>query len=167
MLRIYVKISNFMIITNPEDFALVTALYRSSIDGRKFMYEAILSEDGEYQIPEKFTSRSAEILQVYLKSLGVRMETIIDDDEFIGEPEHDEEVVAFPIKNNIIFCKPNEMYYLKKLSKLYKYYMKDNPDSIDDLDEAWNYIMEHLPFKKKYLTDTIIDLFKNNLEAFS
>ena len=62
-----------MIITNPEDFALVTALYRSSVDGRRFMYEAILSEDGEYNIPDDFTSRCSEILQVYLKSLGIRM----------------------------------------------------------------------------------------------
>ena len=167
MLRIYVKISNFMIITHPEDFALVTALYRSSIEGRKFMYEAILSEDGDYEIPEKFTSRSAEIFQVYLKSLGVRMETIINDDEFIGEPEHDTEVVAYTVRNHVIFCTPNEMYYLKKLSKLYKYYIKDNPGSIDDLEEVWDWMMENLPFKKKYLTDSIINLFKNNLEAFT
>jgi len=157
---------NFMIITNPEDFALVTALYRSSIDGRKFMYEAILSED-DYDIPAKFTSRSAEILQVYLKSLGVRMETVLSDDEFIGEPEHDIEVVAYTIRNSVIFCTPNEMYYLKKLSKLYKYYIKDRPNSIDDIDEIWDFMMDNIPFKKKYLTDNIINLFKNNLEAFS
>lgn len=131
------------------------------------MYEAILSEDGEYNIPNKFTSRSSEVLQVYLKSLGVRMETIIDDDEFIGEPEHDTEVVAYNIKNSVIFCTPNEMYYLKKLSKLYKHYIKNNPESIDDMDVLWDYIIENLPFKKKYLTDNIINLFKNNLEAFS
>lgn len=158
---------NFMIITEPTDFALVTALYRSSIDGRKFMYEAILSENGEYEIPEKFTSRSAEIFQVYLKSLGVRMETIINDDEFIGEPEHDTDIVAYTIRNSVIFCTPNEMYYLKKISNLYKYYIKDNPGGIDDIDEVWEYIMDNLPFKKKYLTDAIISLFKNNLEAFT
>ena len=108
-----------------EDFALVSALYRSSIDGRRFMYEAILSEDGDYNIPDKFTNRAAEILQVYLKSLGIRMQTIVNDDEFIGEPEHDNEVVGFTIKNRVIFCTPNEMYYLKRLSKLYKKYTKE------------------------------------------
>lgn len=156
-----------MIITNPEDFALVTALYRSSIDGRKFMYEAILSDEGDYEIPKSFTSRSAQIFQVYLKSLGVRMETIIDDDNYIGEPEHKTEVVAYNIRNSVIFCTPDDMYYLKKLSKLYKYYIKDNPNSIDDIDEVWEYMMENLPFKKKYLTENIINLFRNNLEAFS
>ena len=145
---------------------MVTALYRSSIDGRKFMYEAILNENEDYEIPAKFTSRSAEILQVYLKSLGVRMETIIDDSEFIGEPEHDTEIVGHTIRNRVIFCTPNEMYYLRKLSKLYKFYIKEHPNTIDDMDEVWDYILGNIPFKKKYLTDNIINLFKNNLEVF-
>lgn len=156
-----------MIITNPEDFALVTALYRTSIDGRRFMYESILSEDGEYNIPSKFTSRAAEILQVYLKSLGIRMETIIDEDEYIGEAEHQSETVCYVINNTNIFCTPDEMYYLKKLHKVYKKYMKENPNQIDDVNDVWDYIMDNLPFKKKNLTQNIIDLFKNNLEAFS
>lgn len=158
---------NFMIVTNPEDFALVTALYRSSIDGRRYLYEAILDEDNEYNIPNNFTSRTAEILQVYLKSLGVRMETIIDDDEYIGEPEHVDETVGYELGNTTIFCTVEEMYYLKKLRKVYKRYLRDNPSSIDDTDEVWAYILEHLPFKKKFLTDNIISLFKDNMEAFS
>jgi hypothetical protein len=158
---------NFMIVTNPEDFALVTALYRSSIDGRRYLYEAILDEDNEYNIPNSFTSRTAEILQVYLKSLGVRMETIIDDDEYIGEPEHLNETVGYELGNTTIFCTVEEMYYLKKLRKVYKRYLRDNPSSIDDTDEVWAYILEHLPFKKKFLTDNIISLFKDNMEAFS
>ena len=130
------------------------------------MYEAILNENEDYEIPAKFTSRSAEILQVYLKSLGVRMETIIDDSEFIGEPEHDTEIVGHTIRNRVIFCTPNEMYYLRKLSKLYKFYIKEHPNTIDDMDEVWDYILGNIPFKKKYLTDNIINLFKNNLEVF-
>lgn len=161
------KISNFMIITNPEDFALITALYRSSVDGRQFMYEAILSEDGNYNVPDKFTSRTAEILQVYLKSLGVRIETIIDDDEIIGEPEDEQEIVGYKVGNSMIFCTPIEMYYLKKMRNVYRQYMKEYPNQIDDnIDDLWDYILENLPFKKKELTDNIINLFKNNLEAF-
>lgn len=158
---------NFMIITSPEDYALVTALYRSSVSARRFMSEAIMSEDGNYDIPDDFTSRTAEILQVYFKALSIGMETIIDDDEFIGEPEHDIDVVSYNIKNHTIFCTPNEMYYIKKLGKMYRRYMKDNPDSVDDLTDVWDYILENLPFKKKYLTHNIIDMFNDHLEAFS
>lgn len=157
---------NFMIITNPEDFALITALYRSSVDGRRFMYEAILSDDGKYNIPDNFTSRSSEILQVYLKSLGVRMETIIDDSEFIGEPEHTTEIVGYKVGRGVVFCTPDEMYYVNKLRKLYKRYIKEHPNQIDDMDEVWDYIIDNLPFKKKYLTENIIKIFKDNLEAF-
>jgi hypothetical protein len=156
-----------MIITKPEDFALITALYRSSIDGRRFMYEAIISEDGDYKIPDNFTSRSAEILQVYLKSLGVRIQTVNNEDDFIGQDEHNHEIVAYPIKNRVIFCTPNEMYYVKKLSKMYKRYIKDNPNMINDFDEVWGYIMENLPFKKKHLTDDIINIFNRNLEVLT
>ncbi len=158
---------NFMIITDPNDFALITALYRTSIDGRRWMYEAILSDDGDYNIPDDFTSRSAEILQVYLKSLGIRMETILDEDNYIGEPEHLTTIKGYEVGNSMIFCTIDEMYYLKKLQRVYKKYMKKHPNTIDDVDEVWDYIMDHLPFKKKELTDNIISLFKDNIEAFS
>ena len=161
---------NFQIITHPHDFALVTALYRSSVDGRKFMYEAILSKDGEYNIPKEFTSRSAEILQVYLKSLGVKMETILDDANYIGTKEHDEELVGYSIYNKTIFCTPNEWYYLDKLGKLYKRYRKENPGNIDEITDIWDYIYKNfksVDLKKKDLTDNIIKLFNDNIEAFS
>lgn len=156
-----------MIITNPEDFALVTALYRSSVDGRRFMYEAILSEDGEYNIPDDFTSRSSEILQVYLKSLGIRMETIFDESNYIGEPEHLTDIIGYNVGNSTIFCTQDEMYYLNKLREVYHMYIKEHPNTIDDIDEVWEYIIDNLPFKKKELTENIINIFKDNLEAFS
>lgn len=157
---------NFMIVTDPNDFALLTALYRSSVDGRRYMYEAIISDDGKYNIPDTFTSRTAQILQVYLKSLGVRMRTIIDEDEWIGEKEHSEEITAYEVGGDVIFCTIDEMYYLKKLRKVYRRYIKEHPNCIDDTDEVWDYILEHLPFKKKLLTDNIINMFKSHLEAF-
>ena len=61
----------------------------------------------------------------------------------------------------------DEMYYLKKLKKVYKRYQKESPNNIDDTELAWDYIMEHLPFKKKFLTDNIVKLFKNNIQLFS
>lgn len=131
------------------------------------MYEAILDENYAYNIPDDFTSRTAEVLQVYLKSLGVRMETIIDEDEFVGEAEHLDDNVGFQVGDSMIFCSTEEMYYLKKLQKVYHRYLKENPSSIDDVDEVWDYIMDNLPFSKKLLTERMIDLFKDNLEAFS
>jgi hypothetical protein len=155
------------VITHPDDFALITALYRTSVDGRRWMYEAILSEDGEYNIPNDFTSRSAEILQVYLKALGVRMRTVYDDYETIGTAEDKEVTVGYEIGHKVIFCTVDEMYYLKKLAKVYKRYLKEFPNTIDDSDEMWNYMIDNLPFKKKYLTDEIKNMFLDNIEAFA
>lgn len=155
-----------MIIANPEDFALVSALYRCSIDGRRFLYEAILSEDGNYNIPDKFTSRTVEILQTYMKSLGIKMATIINEDEYIGEPEHITEEVEYVVGDRSIFCTVDEMHYLKKINAVYQQYLREYPNTIDDPDDVWDYILEHLPFKKKHLTDNIIKMFKDNIEAF-
>lgn len=157
---------NFLVVTNPEDFALVNALYRCSIDGRKFMYEAILSDDNKYDIPDKFTSRTVEILQTYLKSLGVKMTTVINEDEYVIEPEHKVDQVEFIVGDTSIFCTTEQMYYLKKLGLLYQRYLKDNSTGVNDPDEVWEYIMDNLPFKKKYLTDEIIDMFRKNIVAF-
>lgn len=157
---------NLLVVANPEDFALFTALYRTSIDGRRYMYEAILSEDGQYQIPHKFTSRASQILEVYLKSLGVRMETIRDDKEYLLESEDDSEIVGYEINNEMIFCTPHDMYYLKKLIKIYKQYIKENPLVAIDVDDVWEYIQKNIKFDKSELTDNIVKLFKNNIDIF-
>lgn len=154
---------NFMVITSPEDFALVTALYRTSIDGRRFMYESILSQDGMYEIPDDFTSRSVEILQVYLKSLGVRMYTVDNDMNFIGEGPHLTEVIGYQVGHATIFCTRDQMYYLNKLNDIYGMYIKQHPDEIDQIEDVWDYIVDHLTFKKKYLTDELKDLFVSNM----
>lgn len=131
------------------------------------MYEAIISDDSEYNIPDHFNNRASEILQVYFKSLGIRMETIFDESEFIGEPEDLNELIEYQLGDGIVFCTRDEMYYLNKLHKVYNKYIRKHPHAIDDLEEVWDYIVENLPFKKKYLTENLIDLFKTNLELFS
>lgn len=153
-----------MIITAPEDFALLTALYRSSVDGRRFMYEAIIHDDLNYDIPDKFTSRTAEILKVYLKSLGVRMDIVEDETDYIRDGAEND-IVTYAVKNREIMCTKTEMYYIRKLVKIYRRYIKDTFNDIRDSDEIWEYLNTHLTFKKKYLTDNIINIFNKNLEV--
>ena len=95
------------------------------------------------------------------------METILDEDNFIGEPEHLTDTVGYKVGNATIFCTIDEMYYLKKLHRTYKSYLKAHPNEIDDMDEVWEYMEKNLPFKKKHLTQRIMDLFRGNMEAFS
>jgi hypothetical protein len=94
--------------------------------------------------------------------------TTVDEEEdvLIAEPEDFEEIHEYEISDAVVFCTKNEMYYLRKLAKIYKRYIKDNPGWIDDWDDVLEYLMDNLPFKKKYLTDEIIQIFHDNLEAF-
>ena len=132
------------------------------------MYEAILDDkDNTYNIPDYFTSRTAEILQTRLKSLGVKMETITDEDEFIGEPEHLCDIIEYKVGKGSIFCTTMQMYYLKKMHKTFSKYIRKHPNTIDDIDDIWDYMVENLPFKKKFLTDDIIRIFKDNIQLFS
>ena len=94
------------------------------------------------------------------------MKTVVDDDEFIGEPEHQEEIIGYNVGNTVIFCTVEEMYYLKKLRKIYRRYLREHPNTIDDMDDVMEYIYNNLPFKKKYLTDNILNIFKNHIDAF-
>lgn len=95
------------------------------------------------------------------------METIIDEDEYIGEPEHFSDSIGFQVGDKTIFCSTEEMYYLKKMQRVYKKYIAKYPGNIDDVDEVWDYIVENLPFSKKHLTEHIIDMFRSNLDAFA
>jgi hypothetical protein len=157
---------NFMVITKAEVFALISALYRTSPDGRRFMYEAIITGD-TYDIPDNFTSRTAEILEVYLKSLGVRMK-VVDDDKinFIGEDD-DNDVTCHKVKNGYIFASKKEMYYLKKVAKAYKRVIKGRENQILDIEEVWDKTLDSLPFKKKHLTKDMVEVFMRNLELFT
>ena len=95
------------------------------------------------------------------------METVKDDKEYIMEEEHNNEIVAYEINNEVIFCTPIEMYYLKKIIKHYKKYIKTHKNIEIDVEEAWQYIMDNISFDKEKLTSNIINLFKNNIEIFS
>lgn len=132
------------------------------------MYEAILSDDGRYNIPDNFTARSAEILQVYLKTLGIKMETVYDDNERIAELDECNEVVPYEVGDTTIYCTMDEKYYLHRIHMIYRRYLKEHPNQIDeDITDVWEFIINNLTFKKKYLTDNIREIFNENIVAFS
>lgn len=95
------------------------------------------------------------------------METVYDDNERIVEVDECNETVAYQVGNTTIYCTMEEKYYLNRIHAIYKQYMKDHPNEIDDIDEVWEYILNNLTFKKKHLTDNIRDIFNENLNAFS
>lgn len=75
-----------------EDFALFHALYRSSPKARKYLLESMYMTDEEraLSLPSSFTSRTAEVLGVFFKSLGVEIDFVDPDSEIhgIGDSEY-------------------------------------------------------------------------------
>lgn len=157
----------FLVITQPEDFAMFTALYRSSLDGRKYLCEAVLQGDGFYNLPDYFVSRTVQILQVYLKQLGVGMDCVNEDDELIIFPEDLETQVEYELQDCTILCSIAEREQLKQINRVYRRYLKENNWGIVDVDDAWEYVMKHLPFKKKELLPDVPDLFRKNIQYFA
>lgn len=156
----------FHVITDPWDFALVTALYRSSLDGRKYLCEAVMSGDGLYNLPDYFVSRTVQVLQVYFKSLGCGMECIDENAETIGFPEDATTMIAYELQDYTVMCTVEEMHQLKRIHRVYRRFLKENPSVVSDVDETWDYIIEHLPFKKKELLPNIPKIFKEAIEYF-
>ena len=77
---------NFSIGIIPQDIALFHALYRTSVKGRKDLINLMFSDDESLEsinvIDSNYTSRVAEIFNVVLKSLGIKIE-YLDTDNII------------------------------------------------------------------------------------
>ena len=161
---------NFYIATNPDDMALITSLYRSSIDGRRWMFEAILDDDTKYNLPKSFTSRSAEVAEVYFKSLGVGMNTIIDDEQFIGYIEDKDTIINYKVANADLFITVEQANLLKKIHKVFKKYLKQSPYLIQDFNEIWEYVLKHInKHDKKRIKDNdeVKQIFKDHITDFT
>ena len=72
---------NFSIAIIPEDIQLFHLMYRTSAKGRRDLAEQLLLDKDEFEISSSYTSRVAEIFSVILKSLGLKLEFIDEDDE--------------------------------------------------------------------------------------
>lgn len=75
---------NFSIGIIPEDIQLFHLMYRTSAQGRRDLAEQLLLDKDEFKISPTYTSRVAEIFSVILKSLGLKLE-FIDEDEEVKE----------------------------------------------------------------------------------
>lgn len=73
---------NFAIGVNTEDLALLHAFYRTAKQARGDLSRYLLTgEEGMFKLKKKYRQRTAEIFQVYLKSLGVELEFVEEGNE--------------------------------------------------------------------------------------
>ena len=117
---------NFSIGILPEDIALFHALYRTSIKGRKDIISVMFDdEDAVQKIDPSYTSRVAEIFNVTLKSLGIGLEFLDDDEEV--RVLNDDDVKQHELDGKAIMCTDYQFYLLQRASEIRDEILEDNP----------------------------------------
>ena len=104
---------NFSIGVISEDIALFHLLYRTSIKGRRDLIKILFSDDNDpnaiHKIDKSYTNRVAEIFNVTLKTLGLSLEFINDEDRIKVLTDDD---VSDHVIGNTHFMVSNYQAYL-------------------------------------------------------
>ena len=105
---------NFSIGILTEDIELFHLLYRTSVKGRRELAEHLINpgKDDEFKISATYTSRVAEIFAVILKSLGLRLD-FIDENEEVVEYD-DSELKMHTLNGKDYFCTDFQFLMIKR-----------------------------------------------------
>lgn len=155
---------NFSIGILSEDIALFHALYRTSIKGRKdlinLMFSDELNEDAINQIDSSYTSRVAEIFNVILKSLGIGLD-FVDDDEKV-KVLNDEIVSNHSLNGVTYFCTDYQFYLMERTEEIKEEILRINPVLTKD---RLNELVEEEIAKRFYVNGPLKDSINEFIET--
>jgi len=148
---------NFTIAMAPEEVALIHALYRTSVKGRRDLGKALLSNEPVISVSKSYDSRVAEFFEIILKSLGFEIEFLDSDDDLI---ELDTENLEwFPLENGkSIICTQYDKFIIDRRNEIGKEILDEygllNKDElnemIDEEIEARQYLIGSWDGKKDF-----------------
>lgn len=131
---------NFTIGMLPEDIQNFHLMYRTSIKGRREIAKNLLLGNEEFKISDKYTSRTAEIFHVILKSMGVRLEFVDEDDEV---REYDDSTIQqFEFEGKDYLCTEYQFMLMKRRKEVEKEVLSQF--GVIDGDEFEQRVMEIL-----------------------
>lgn len=148
---------NFSIGILPEDIALFHALYRTSIKGRKDIISVMFDDDNAIQkIDASYTSRVAEIFNVRLKSLGIGLEFVDEDEEI--KILNDKIVSEHTLDGKVYMCTDYQFFIMERIHDIKCEIMEENPilTSIN-LKE----MIEEVMRKRKYINGPLFEDIEN------
>ena len=144
---------NFTIGILPDDIALFNAMYRTSIKGRKDLVKLLFQpSDGDsiQKIDSSYTSRVAEIFNVYLKSLSIDLE-FVDEDNVIYS--YDDTTLTNHELNGVeYFCTDYQFLLIKRRAEIREEILSENAMLAEE--ELEKMIDEELK-RRDYLTGSI------------
>lgn len=132
---------NFSIGIMPEEIQMFHLLYRTSVKGRRELAKNLLGSKTKFKISKTYNSRVAEIFAVILKSLGLRLE-FIDEQEEIRE--YDDDTLHLYIDEDGLeyFCTSYDYMLVQRKKAIQKEILSKH--SIIDKDELEKLTMEIL-----------------------
>ena len=133
---------NFSIAMVPEDIQLFHLQYRTSAKGRRDIAKQLLSPmtDDAFEIHSSYTSTAAQIFAVYLKSLGLRLRFIDDDDEF--KEYNDSQISVHEYEGKEYLCTEYQFMLVKRRKEVEKEVLHEC--GLIDTDEFNKIVMERL-----------------------
>ena len=137
---------NFTIGVMPEDLQMFHLLYRTSVKGRRDLAAQLLSPTDEFTIDASYTSRVAEIFGVILKSLGLRL-SFVDEEEELREYD-DKELKRHVYKGAEYLCTDYQFMLVKRRRDIEDIILKKY--AFIDKDKLNDFVMEEL-MSKNYL----------------
>ena len=138
---------NFSIGILPEDIALFHALYRTSIKGRKDIVSVMFGDDDAIEkIDPSYTSRVAEIFNVTLKSLGIGLEFLDEDEEV--RVLNDDFVKQHELDGKIVMCTDYQYYLMQRASEIRDEILEDNPILTENVLKE---MIENIMKKRRYI----------------
>lgn len=137
---------NFVIGCMPEDMALFHSMYRTAPKARREIASHLLSADDEFEISGSYTSRVAEIFAVVLKSLGLRLD-FIDEEEKVSEYD-DTKIKEFVLDDKSYLCTEYMFMLVKRKQAIEKELL--GKYGVIDADELEAKVMEEL-YNRNYI----------------
>lgn len=158
---------NFVIGAEPEDLLMVELTMRTSVKGRHELAKHLLSgEEGTFKISKTYTSRTAEILAVLMKYLGLEID-FVNPDSYLTEYD-DSTIRLHEYEGKDYLCTNFQFMLVKRRKEIEKEILHEH--GIIDGDEFEKLVMERLksrhyingPDKSEY--DTIPGLRPDTVE---
>lgn len=117
---------NFLIGLLPSDIAIFHSLYRTSIKGRGDLLKAVVTNRRlGPSLDDVYVSRVAEIFKVKMKSLGIDVEFVDEDDDLLALD--DEVVSAHRFKGKEIVCTNYQFFVLQQEDKIREEVLSEYP----------------------------------------
>ena len=117
---------NFLIGLLPSDIAIFHSLYRTSIKGRGDLLKAVVTNRRlGPSLDDVYVSRVAEIFKVKMKSLGIDVEFVDEDDDLLALD--DNVVTAHRFKGKEIICTNYQFFVLQQEDKIREEVLTEYP----------------------------------------